>query len=287
MPRTPDPEESGVLLHDYPRIQRRPDPVNDAENERPPRRPSLRRMQRLPWRRVGVFAGVAVAGAVLGWCVHPSDEAALTAARTAQATAEARVQALDGELATATTALTAERAGTAKVIADRAQTVADAEAATKAIADKLAAAAGDHGAVATAGGEVRLVIPEKSLFRPGEVELTASGLEVLSSIGTALADKELTGRDLRVEGHTDDAALPKPKPPRGKRPATPPAPAFTSRWEVGSARAIAVVRYLVDQVNIDPRRVAAATHAEHRPLGKAKAKNRRIEIVVVPAAPAP
>ena len=287
MPRHSDTGESGVFLDDYPRIQRRPDPAGDPENERPPRRPSMRRVPRLPWRRVGIVAGVAVAGILLGWCLHPSADDAVTAARAAQTTAEARAKQLDGELATATSTLATERATAAKIIADRAQEVADAEAATKAVADKLAAAAGSHGDVAITGTEVRLVIAEKVLFKPGEVELTAAGTELLSSIGTALADQELAGRHVRVEGHTDDGPLPRPKPaPRGRRPATAPA-AFASRWEVGSARAIAVVRYLVDQVRLDPRRVAAATYAEHRPLGKAKAKNRRVELVVVPAPPAP
>jgi flagellar motor protein MotB len=283
MPRPSDTGESGVFLDDYPRIQRRPDPAGDPENERPPRRPSMRRVPRLPWRRVGIVAGVAAAGVLLGWCLHPSGDDAVVAARAAQATAEARAEQLDGDLATATAALATERATAAKIIADRAKDVADAEAATKAVADKLAAAAGSHGEVAIAGAEVRLVIPEKVLFKPGEVELTAAGLEVLSSIGTALADDELAARLVRVEGHTDDGPLPRPKPaPRGgKKPAAP--AAFASRWEVGSARAIAVVRYLVDQVRIDARRVAAATYAEHRPIGKAKAKNRRIELVVVPA----
>src|SRR5687767_10527002 len=112
MSRRPD-EDSGVLLDDYPRIQRRPDAVADAENQRAQRRPTRARVPRIPPRQLGILAGVLVAGGVLGWCLHPDTEDTGPAARKALAAETARSAALEGELATAKGALaTAEAAAT-------------------------------------------------------------------------------------------------------------------------------------------------------------------------------
>ena len=73
---------------------------------------------------------------------------------------------------------------------------------------------------------------------------------------------------LQVDGHTDRLRINTPR--------------FPSNWELSTARAIAVARYLVEQ-GIAPDRVAARGFAEFQPLdpgagGEALRRNRRIEI---------
>ena len=59
-------------------------------------------------------------------------------------------------------------------------------------------------------------------------------------------------------------------------------PRFATNWELSSARALTVVHYLQEQAKVDPRRLAAVAFSQYRPASRAKAKNRRIEIVLYP-----
>jgi chemotaxis protein MotB len=57
---------------------------------------------------------------------------------------------------------------------------------------------------------------------------------------------------------------------------------FASNWELSSARAISVVKYLVDQ-GVSPNHLVAAGFGEFQPLApgnteEAKSENRRIEL---------
>ena len=80
-------------------------------------------------------------------------------------------------------------------------------------------------------------------------------------------------KQIWVQGHTDATPI---------RPSAGAPPRFASNWELSSARALTVVHYLQDEAKVDPRRLAAVAFGEHRPAARAKAKNRRIEIVLYP-----
>jgi chemotaxis protein MotB len=61
---------------------------------------------------------------------------------------------------------------------------------------------------------------------------------------------------------------------------------YPTNWELSSARAINVARYLQEQ-GIDPGLLSAVAYGEWKPVGdndtqEGKAKNRRIEIILVP-----
>ena len=60
--------------------------------------------------------------------------------------------------------------------------------------------------------------------------------------------------------------------------------AYITNWELSAARALTVVHYLQDDAKLDPTRLAAVAFGQYRPISKAKAKNRRIEIVLYPRA---
>jgi chemotaxis protein MotB len=73
---------------------------------------------------------------------------------------------------------------------------------------------------------------------------------------------------LRIDGHTDAKAITSGP--------------FKSNWELSSARAIAVVQYLVSK-GVDPHFLAAAAFGEFQPIDngtddEALARNRRIEL---------
>ncbi|HZH26191.1 MAG TPA: peptidoglycan -binding protein [Azospirillaceae bacterium] len=119
----------------------------------------------------------------------------------------------------------------------------------------------------------RFVFQSEVLFESGSATLEDRGRQRVGEIAGVL--KELAAKIppnvnwvLRVDGHTD------------RRPIA--TPLFRSNWELSMARAISVVRFLMEQ-GIPPERLAAAGFAEYQPLGPgddpaALARNRRIEI---------
>jgi len=206
-----------------------------------------------------------------------------------------KVAQLETELAEAKKALETERSAAEALRGGEAELKAKADEA-KALQDKLAEVVGKYGDVTTADGAVRLELVDQILFPTGQADLTPKGRELLGKVGAALKDVE--DKQVWVQGHTDDQPIvikkakpePKPKKPtRGKpekpKPDAPDAmlPFFTN-WELSAARALTVVHYLQDEAKIDPTRLAAVAFSQYRPVSKAKARNRRIEIVLYPRA---
>jgi chemotaxis protein MotB len=114
---------------------------------------------------------------------------------------------------------------------------------------------------------------DKILFDSGSAIVKPKGQKVLNRVAEIL--KSVTDRQIRVEGHTDNvpisAAL---------------AEKFPTNWELSTARATTVVRYLQGR-GIDPALLSAEGFSEYRPVvpndsSANKTKNRRIEIVLVP-----
>ena len=106
-----------------------------------------------------------------------------------------------------------------------------------------------------------------------QVDAGDPGREQLAKFAATLLDitaKIPTDIDwvLRVDGHTD------------KRPIS--NPQFASNWELSTARAIAVVKFMISQ-GVPPERLVAAGYGEFQPLDngdtdEALARNRRIEL---------
>ncbi len=118
-------------------------------------------------------------------------------------------------------------------------------------------------------GLVINIVTDGVLFDSGSAALRPEGQRVLDQLAPALATLP---EPLSVEGHTDDRPI-----------AT---PAFPSNWELSTARATTVLRYLVDVKGLNPARLSAAGYADQRPLvpntdDASRAVNRRVEIVVV------
>jgi len=229
-----------------------------------------------------------------------------------------RIKALEAELARTKDDLVKANAAADELRKTEADLKTKADEAT-ALQAKLAEAVGQSGEVTTADGAVKLELVDQILFPTGEAELTANGKDVLSKVGAAL--KEIGDKQIWVQGHTDDQPIlprkprppeppsaaaakaakakkdkpakpdpkaartdPKAKPPDAKPDTNDAVLAFVTNWELSAARALTVVHYLQDDAKIEPTRLAAVAFGQYRPISKAKAKNRRIEIVLYPRA---
>jgi chemotaxis protein MotB len=111
---------------------------------------------------------------------------------------------------------------------------------------------------------------DKILFDPGKTELKPEGKEALKQVTVIL--KDLANRNFQVAGHTDNAPI------KSKR--------FRSNWELSTQRAVEVVNFMIDS-GMEPKRVSAAGYSDQSPVApndtpENKAKNRRIEITLVP-----
>ncbi|HOP56490.1 MAG TPA: OmpA family protein, partial [bacterium] len=110
---------------------------------------------------------------------------------------------------------------------------------------------GLKGAVETSIDERGLVISIKdsTFFDLGKADLKPRSIEILNKIGVTLKDLP---NQIRVEGHTDNLPINTPQ--------------FPSNWELSTARATTVVRYLVEKVGLSPNKMSAAGYGEFRPL---------------------
>jgi len=107
------------------------------------------------------------------------------------------------------------------------------------------------------------------MFDSGKADLRAEGLLLLDTLADGLRPLP---NELRIEGHTDDIAIT--------------TLLYPSNWELSSARATNVARYLGERGSIAPARLIAAGYGENRPVAPndtrdGRARNRRVDIVVL------
>jgi chemotaxis protein MotB len=118
-------------------------------------------------------------------------------------------------------------------------------------------------------GLVVSIVAEGVLFEPGSAAVQPAGRVVLDTIADALA--KLPNR-VAVEGHTDNVPINTAQ--------------FPSNWELSTARASSVLRYLAERHGISEDRLSAAGYADRRPVGSnetsgGRAQNRRVDIAVI------
>ncbi|MBS3908363.1 MAG: flagellar motor protein MotB [Actinobacteria bacterium] len=110
---------------------------------------------------------------------------------------------------------------------------------------------------------------ESILFQKGKAELRPPVYPALKIIGGTLAS---TNYSIKVEGYTCDLPISTPQ--------------FPSNWELSTARAISVLRFFVENQNIESSRLAVSGYGEYKPVAPNssdvnRAQNRRVEIVVL------
>jgi chemotaxis protein MotB len=118
-------------------------------------------------------------------------------------------------------------------------------------------------------GLVVRVLTDDVLFDTGKAMLKSRSLPLLTEISTLLARGVVN--PIRVEGNTDDVPISTPE--------------FHSNWELSTARADAVLEFLLAH-GVSARRLSATGYADQRPIASnatpaGRSLNRRVELVVL------
>jgi chemotaxis protein MotB len=126
---------------------------------------------------------------------------------------------------------------------------------------------GDGVTLSSSETQVRLETRDNILFTDASAELTEAGASLLMELVALLSSYPGI---ISVEGHADS------------RPIT--SGLFPSNWELSSARATSVVRYLVEQ-GVDAQRLRAVGYGATRPRAdnnsaEGRAANRRVSLVL-------
>jgi chemotaxis protein MotB len=122
--------------------------------------------------------------------------------------------------------------------------------------------------------QLSIAIVDRVLFPSGQATLTPEGLRVLEKVGTVLA--KVADRKIQVEGHTDNVEI----GPGLKK-------TFPSNWELSTARATEVVKYLITHARLPAERLMAVGRADTVSVApntteEGRQQNRRIEIILLP-----
>jgi chemotaxis protein MotB len=115
---------------------------------------------------------------------------------------------------------------------------------------------------------------DRVLFDSGQAHVKPAGVKVLKQVGDVL--NKISDKQIRIEGHTDNVPISSKLQDR-----------FKTNWELSTARATTVVRYLIDQGGVDRQYLSAVGYADTHPLAsndseEGRSSNRRIEIVLYP-----
>jgi len=119
-------------------------------------------------------------------------------------------------------------------------------------------------------GRMIIELPTDVLFDSGKSDVKGAGRDTILEVGKVLAS--MPDRQFQVAGHTDNVKISTSR--------------FPSNWELSTARAVEVVKLLVD-AKVKPSNLSAAGYGEFDPVAANdtadnKSKNRRIEITLVP-----
>ncbi len=130
-----------------------------------------------------------------------------------------------------------------------------------------------NGSVTTGVSPDGLVISLKDagFFASGSAEVTLNSLHILTTIVDAMPN-----RAVRIEGHTDTVPIHTQE--------------FASNWELSTARASAIARFIIERGTIDAGKISAAGYAEYHPIAsnateEGRTQNRRVDIILLNSTP--
>lgn len=110
---------------------------------------------------------------------------------------------------------------------------------------------------------------EGVLFDSGKASIKNDAKAILDKLAPLLIESH---RQIRIEGHTDNLPINTHE--------------FPSNWELSTARAVNVVKYMIEKHNFSPYILSAAGYSEYRPVApndsaKNRALNRRVDIIIL------
>jgi chemotaxis protein MotB len=213
---------------------------------------------------------------------HARDHAAEVSAKMIEA--QGKIEALQRSKAEAEARLEqleAQRAEIARDVQIKEDELSRLKAASDELEEKLKAeiAKGEI-RLSRANGRLTVDLVDKILFDSGDARISRRGEEVLARVGAVLV--RIEDRQVQVAGHTDDAPISERLTGR-----------YPTNWELSTARATNVVRFLEEKAHIPPGRLVASGYGPFHPISpnttaRGRARNRRIEILLTPAlAPEP
>jgi chemotaxis protein MotB len=123
-------------------------------------------------------------------------------------------------------------------------------------------------------GKLQVTFIDKILFNSGSARVNKKGMELLDKMASSL--KELEDQNIAVEGHTDNVPIGAILKDR-----------YPTNWDLSTARAVAVVRFLIENAEMNPELFSAIGYGENRPIAtndteEGRSQNRRIEIILIP-----
>ncbi len=112
-------------------------------------------------------------------------------------------------------------------------------------------------------------INDTMLFDEGSAIIKTEAKSTLEKIASELKEKE---NPIIIEGHTDSTPIKNEK--------------YPSNWELSTARATNIIKYLTESGLISPKRLSAVGYGEYMPVSEnispeGRAKNRRVDIIVL------
>jgi len=129
-----------------------------------------------------------------------------------------------------------------------------------------------HIKISQMNNQLSVQIVDKILFSTGSDKINTAGQQLLNKVSLSLKNMK---KKIRIEGHTDNVPI------RGRL-----AEKYPTNWELSTARATHVVRYLIAQ-GTPPKHLLAVGMAHYNPVAsnespEGRQENRRIEIVLSP-----
>ena len=114
---------------------------------------------------------------------------------------------------------------------------------------------------------VVMTLKDSLLFDSGKSEFSSSAYGRLEKIGRLI---QTVNVPVEIEGYSDSLPI------RNQR--------FESNWELSTARAVNVLRYLIEKQHIDPNKLSAVGYGEFHPIAEntspeGRAANRRVNFV--------
>ncbi|KXZ39775.1 chemotaxis protein MotB [Alkalithermobacter thermoalcaliphilus JW-YL-7 = DSM 7308] len=130
----------------------------------------------------------------------------------------------------------------------------------------------DDVSVINGNSGILLRFKDNVLFDSGKADLKDKSKETLTYISRLLNKEEFREKFIRIEGHTDNVPIRNSK--------------YPSNWELSVSRSSNVVRFLIEETGINPRRISASGYSEYHPVApndspENKAKNRRVDILIL------
>lgn len=129
----------------------------------------------------------------------------------------------------------------------------------------------DELSVEIKNGKVYVSMSDKLLFKSGSANVETKGKEAIKVLADVLSKNQ--DIDILIEGHTDNIPI---------RTAV-----YRDNWDLSVGRATSIVRILIDDYKIDPKRLTASGKGEFSPRAlndtpEGRASNRRTEIILSP-----